>query len=159
MSIGVVYTEPDNKFKFYTEDKVGYLIRELESADIVVGYNLLEFDYKVLSYYANSDLYELPTVDMMIDVNEALGRKRSLKLENVAMTTLGYGKTEQDATIVFEWYKKGQIKKIAEYCKGDVKVTRDLYHYGKDNGMIYYTNSNGEKKEADNIRWKARKAE
>lgn len=159
MSVGVVYVEPENKFKFYTEDKVGYLIRELEKADVIVGYNLINFDYKVLNYYTNNDLCQLPTVDMMIDVNEALDRKRSLKLENVAMSTLGYGKTEQDATIVFDWFKKGLIRNIAHYCKGDVAVTRDVYHYGRDRGIIYYTNINGEKKEVEGIRWKVRRGE
>jgi DEAD/DEAH box helicase domain-containing protein len=158
MSIGVLYVEPEGRYKIFTEDKVGYLLREMFSCDFIVGYNLLGFDYDVLSYYCDEDqdLWSLPTVDMMLDVNDALDRKKSLGLGNVAEATLGYGKTEGDPTIVFDWYKQGEIKKIAKYCKGDVRVTKETYNYGVENGHIFYINQNGAKTPVENIEWTKR---
>ncbi len=35
-----------------------------------------------------------------------------------------------------EWWKSGQIQKIIEYCTQDVKVTRDVFQFGRQNGFV-----------------------
>ena len=162
MSLGCLYFEPENKYRFYTEDKVDELIGELFKAHRVVGYNLIGFDYEVLRYYTDKDFSKLNTVDMMLDINDCLGHKRSKNLDNVASATLGIGKTA-DGLKALEWWDRYEktgdekyLRFIAKYCKGDVKVTKDVYHYGLVNGYIYYEKNGGKKTLIDNIRWTVR---
>jgi hypothetical protein len=70
MSLACVYCEPENEYRFYTEDKVDKLISDLFEAHRVVGYNTWGFDYQVLSHYTDKDLWELPSTDMMLDIND-----------------------------------------------------------------------------------------
>jgi DEAD/DEAH box helicase domain-containing protein len=35
-----------------------------------------------------------------------------------------------------EWWRQGEIDKIVEYCREDVRVTRDLYNFGKRNRWV-----------------------
>jgi hypothetical protein len=37
--------------------------------------------------------------------------------------------------------------KIAEYCCYDVKVTKGVHEFGKENGLIYYDDKGGERLE------------
>ena len=35
-----------------------------------------------------------------------------------------------------EWWRTGEVDKIIEYCREDVRVTRDLYDFGKRNRWV-----------------------
>jgi DEAD/DEAH box helicase domain-containing protein len=163
MSLACVYCEPENEYRFYTEDKVDKLISDLFEAHRVVGYNTWGFDYQVLSHYTDKDLWELPSTDMMLDINDCLGLKRSKNLDNIASSTLGIGKTA-DGLKALEWWRKYEetgddkyLRWIAKYCKGDVVVTKDVYKFGLVNSYLNYTTSSGKKNLIDNIRWTIRK--
>ncbi len=55
------------------EDEIDQLITWLREADLVVGYNIIGFDYEVLRAYTDQDLQKLPTFDLMYDLEERLG--------------------------------------------------------------------------------------
>lgn len=61
MSIGVTYSTTRGGYAIYTENQVDALIRELQRADLVVGFNNQRFDYEVLHGYTAFDLRQLPT--------------------------------------------------------------------------------------------------
>ncbi len=42
--------------------------------------------------------------------------------------------------MALKWWKQGKLKEIIEYCMQDVKVTRDLYLFGRDEGFLLFTN-------------------
>ncbi|MCK4767231.1 MAG: hypothetical protein KAS28_02510, partial [Desulfobacula sp.] len=48
-----------------------------------------------------------------------------------------------DGLMALKWWEQGRIDKIIEYCKQDVKVTRDLYLYGKENQFLVFKNKSG----------------
>ena len=66
----------------YGEPQVDELIRELQRADLVVGFNVVRFDYEVLHGYTVFDLTQLPTLDMLTVVTEKL--KHRLALDSIA---------------------------------------------------------------------------
>jgi DEAD/DEAH box helicase domain-containing protein len=37
------------------------------------------------------------------------------------------------------------LEKIAEYCKVDVDITRQVYEFGRDNGFVHYRSKLGSK--------------
>jgi DEAD/DEAH box helicase domain-containing protein len=133
VSVGVAYRYDRDEFLVVTEDTVHELVSLLVDADLVVGYNILGFDYEVLRGYTDDDLKRLPTFDIMFDLEERLGFRP--KLESVASATLGEGKSA-DGMQALEWWRTGEIDKIIEYCRADVRVTRDLYDFGKRNRWV-----------------------
>ena len=133
VSVGVAYRYDQDEFLVVTEDTVDELVSLLVEADLVVGYNILGFDYEVLRAYTDKDLKQLPTFDLMYDLEERLGFRP--KLDSVATATLGGGKSA-DGMQALEWWRTGEIDKIIEYCREDVRVTRDLYDFGKRNRWV-----------------------
>jgi len=140
VSVGVAYRYDSDEFIVYTEDRISELIDLLRGADLVVGYNIKGFDYEVLRGYTEEDLQRLPTFDLMYDLEDRLGFRP--KLESVAVATLGGGKSA-DGLQALAWWREGEVDKIAEYCKEDVKVTRDLYDFGKRNRCVLVSRFGG----------------
>ena len=108
---------------------------------LVIGYNIRGFDIPVLAPYG-MDSKKLDVFDIMYDL-ETLTRQRFLKLEAVARGTLSAGKSA-DGLMAVEWWKSGEIQKIIDYCQQDVRVTRDVFQYGRQNGFVKIQRSEGE---------------
>ncbi len=159
MSVGVTYSTETGQYHIYGEDQAEDLVNQLVRADLVVGYNHVQFDYPVLQAYTIYDLVsQTVNCDMMLDIEETLGRR--LKLDAVASASLdGLSKTADglDALKWWQLYKKtGEIEhlmNIAEYCCYDVKVTKEVYEYGLKHGKVLYKDRSGQEAEV-NIGWK-----
>ena len=149
MSVGVTYSTAAGAYRIYGEAEVNDLVEELVRADLVVGWNHVEFDYPVLQGYT---IYDLPNqtvnLDMMLAAQEVIGFR--LKLDAVAKGSLGgEGKTADglDALKWWQEYKKTgsnePLMKIAEYCAYDVKVTKCVHEYALKNGHLKYHDKAG----------------
>ena len=114
VSFGVTYSTKEDRFKGYEEDDIPALITALSSADLVVGYNSIGFDYPVLSAYTKLDFSKLPTLDLMADLRSTLGFRP--KLDSIAMATLKTGKSAE-GLMAIKWFQEGDYGKIALYCK------------------------------------------
>lgn len=148
VSVGVVYSTLTEKYHIFGEDGMPELIDMCLSADLVVGYNHLDFDYKVLQGYTIMELAPMTTnLDMMVNIQEKIGFR--LKLDSIASATLGTGKTA-DGLDALKWWKEYKnsgdnepLMKIAEYCAFDVKVTRYVHEYGMKHGKVMYDDKSG----------------
>jgi len=140
VSVGVAYRYDTGEFISYTEEKIRDLIALLERADLVVGYNIKGFDYEVLRGYEDRDYASLPTMDLMYDLQDRLGFRP--KLDSVASATLGTGKSANGLQAL-EWWRRGEIDRIERYCREDVRVTRDLYDFGKRNRFVLVSRFGG----------------
>jgi len=139
LSAAVTYSTADGAYHRYTEEMVDDLIAELKAADLVVGFNVLRFDYIVLEAYTDERLGELPTVDMLDHIHKRLGFRVSL--DNLASTTLDTGKSA-DGLQAVRWYKQGRIQDILDYCQQDVEVTRRLYEHGQQHKYVKFRDRN-----------------
>lgn len=142
MSAGVTYSAARGEYRIYSEREVGALIRELQRADLVVGFNVLRFDYEVLHGYTPMDFAQVPTLDMLAYLAGKL--KRRLSLDAIASATFGLNKTS-DGMQAIEWFKQGRLYEIAEYCCYDVKLTRLVHEYGAARRQLLYTDRFGRK--------------
>jgi hypothetical protein len=142
MSIGVTYSTGRGGYQIYGEKQVDDLIKELQRADLVVGFNNLRFDNEVLHGYTPFDLSQLPTLDMMVDLQNKLQHR--LSLDSIATATLGVEKTAEGLQAI-EWFKQGKMLEIAEYCCYDVKLTRLVHEFGVAHRQLHYTNRFGKK--------------
>ena len=140
LAVGVVWDSCEQEYFSYLEGAASQLVKKLQTADLVVGFNVKKFDYGVLQPYADFDLDEITTFDMLIDVNKKLGHR--LSLNHLAENTLNAAKSA-DGLVSLQWYKEGKIDKIIEYCKQDVEITRDLFLYGESHGYVKYSTRSG----------------
>ena len=51
------------------------------------------------------------------------------------------------------WFQGGKIKEVIEYCRQDVELTREIYEYGREHGLIYYCPTRGVRIEVK-VDWK-----
>jgi len=142
LSIGVTYSTARGRYEIYGEARVDDLIRELQRADLVVGFNVKRFDYEVLHGYTVFDLGQLPTLDMLTVVTDKL--KHRLSLDSIANATFGLEKTAEGLQAI-QWYREGKLLEIAEYCCYDVKLTKLVHEYGAANRQLFYKNRFGAK--------------
>lgn len=141
MSLGVTYSTARGGYRIYSEQQVDRLIEELRRADLVVGFNHQRFDYEVLHGYTIFDLTQVPTLDLLVELQKILNHR--LTLDSVASATFGTEKTA-DGLQALKWYKEGKLMEIAEYCCYDVKITRMVHEFGRDRHQLFYTNRNGQ---------------
>ena len=142
MSVGVTYSTQRGGYRIYPEREVEELIRELQRADMVVGFNVLRFDYEVLHGYTVFDLGQLPTLDMLAVLHERL--KHRLSLDSIANATFGLEKTSEGLQAI-QWFKEGRLLEVAEYCCYDVKLTKLVHEHGARHRQVFYKNRFGAK--------------
>jgi len=140
MSVGVTYSTARGDYRIYGEGQVNDLLTELQRADLVIGFNNLRFDYEVLHGYTALDLRQIPTLDMLVEVQKTLQHR--LSLDALASATLGVEKTSEGMQAI-RWFKEGKLLQIAEYCCYDVKITRLLHEYGATHKQLFYKNRFG----------------
>jgi len=150
LAVGVVWDSCEQEYFSYQENTASQLVEKLQTADLVVGFNVKKFDYGVLQPYADFDLDEITTFDMLIDINKKLGHR--LSLNHLAENTLN-AKKSADGLVSLQWYKEGEIDKIIKYCKQDVEITRDLFLYGESHGYVKYSTRSGVVKDLK-VDWK-----
>lgn len=136
-------------------DGLAGLWRQMQSADRVIGYNILNFDYGVMDRIYPGGIYpdtrarkaqepRFETIDIMVEIAKTLGFR--IKLDDVAEATLGYGKTGHGLQAI-EFYKRGEYDKLASYCLNDVKVTWEVYLYGLEHGHVKFKDRMGNLKQ------------
>ena len=136
MSVGVIFSTATGRYEVFGETQVNRLVERLRRADLVVGFNILNFDYQVLMGYTILDLVaELPTADLMADMERRLGHR--LGLDTIAHATLGIQKTAVGLDAI-RWWREGRILEIAEYCCFDVKVTRLVHEHGCRHKELFF---------------------
>lgn len=141
--VGVYFYETDTFESFMKED-LPALWPRLERADRIIGYNLFGFDYPCLQTSYTGTLASLPTVDLLVEIEKQLGFR--IKLDDVAQATLGVGKSGHGLMAV-EYWRKGEIDKLREYCLQDVRVTRDVYDHALQNGFVAFNDRQGQRQQ------------
>jgi hypothetical protein len=150
MSLGVTYSTADECYEIFSEKRAGDLVARLQRADLVVGYNIVSFDYEVLMAYTILDLpHHLPTLDLLLEVEKSIGHR--LKLEDVAQGTFGVGKVAEGLDAI-RWWREGKLMEIAEYCCFDVKVTKMVHEHGSKHRELHY-NDRFNRKQRMEVTW------
>ena len=139
ISIACAFDSKTGQMLSFRENEIGKL-NDLCEDRLVVGYNIRGFDLIILKAYGLS-LEKLDVFDLMYDV-QTLTRQKFLKLETLAQGTLNAGKSA-DGLMAVEWWKTGEIDKIIQYCQQDVQVTKDIFEYGRKNGIVKLRRADG----------------
>ncbi|MFW0837457.1 MAG: ribonuclease H-like domain-containing protein [Candidatus Komeilibacteria bacterium] len=138
ISVVGVYSYERDQYHAFKESEFSELENWLKKADLVIGFNSKKFDFAVLQPYFRWNLSKLPHLDILEEVVHALGHR--LKLESVATSTLGEGKSGSGLDAIW-YYKNKEWEKLIKYCLDDVRVTKEVYEYGQAHGNLWYENS------------------
>lgn len=130
-----VHDSETGEFTSYVKEELPQLWPLIERADVLIGYNSDSFDIPLLNRYYPGDLTKIKSIDIMVEVQKALGRR--LRLQSLAEATLGRGKGGSGLQSV-EWWQQGLVDKVREYCIEDVRITRELFDYALKNGSLKY---------------------
>jgi len=142
VSVVSIYRTDTDSYHSFLENELNQLWPILEKSDRLIGYNSAHFDIPVLSNYYLGDLTKIPHLDIMKEVKEALGFR--LKLADLAEATLDNVTKSADGLQAIKWWREGNIEDIKKYCEQDVRVTKEVYDFGKQNCQLFYKSFNGE---------------
>jgi len=142
MALAVTYDTRTEQFETFHENDVHRLIECLGEADLVVGFNVISFDYAVLRGYTDADLSALPTFDMLAAIHQRLGYR--LALGHLAEETLGASKGG-DGLQSLVWWKEGRVDEIERYCRQDVSLLVDLLRHASEHGHLCFRTKRGDR--------------
>ena len=142
LAVGVTHDTATGRTERFDEAGVGDLLARLAAADLVVGFNVLRFDYGVLRGYTDDDPAALPTFDLLDDVHRRIGFR--LPMGHLAEETLGVPKSA-DGLQSLAWWREGEVERVADYCRRDVEILRGLFEHGVRHGFLRFRTRDGQR--------------
>jgi DEAD/DEAH box helicase domain-containing protein len=135
LTVVAIHDSETGTFSSYTREELPQLWPTLERADMLIGFNSNTFDIPLLNRYYPGDLTRMHSLDLLVEVQQVLGRR--IRLQALADATLGKSKLG-DGLKAGEWWREGKYDKVREYCIEDVRLTRALYDYARAHGVLKY---------------------
>src|SRR3989344_6297636 len=136
ISIAGVYSYGKDTFFGFVEHELPKLEALLKETSHIIGFNINHFDIPVLRpYVADTALDRIAVTDLYEDAVNFLGHR--VGLDALAKATLGEGKSGHGLEAL-EWFRQGRVEEVKKYCLDGVRLTRDLYEYGKKNKHVLF---------------------
>jgi len=136
VSVAGIYDYSNDRYQVFREHEISRLSPILQTADQIIGFNIKDFDFEVLAPYLNFDIFQVPYLDILEEIERALGHR--VKLDDVAQATLGSGKTGSGKEAVV-YFRQGRWDNLEKYCLDDVKITKQVYDYALKNQKLLYS--------------------
>lgn len=135
ISIVGAYDSATDEYATYSVEELPKLWTLIERADMLIGFNSDHFDIPLLNKYYPGDLTQIKSLDILVEVKRALGRR--LRLDTIAEATLGTKKSGHGLEAT-RWWKEGKHDLVRKYCLNDVKLTKEIYDYAFANKELKY---------------------
>jgi DEAD/DEAH box helicase domain-containing protein len=135
ISVACIYDYSTDKYLSFEEHELAKLAPILQTADQIIGYNIKDFDFEVIQPYLNFDIFKVPYLDLLEEIEKVL--RHRIKLDIVAQGTLGTGKSGSGLEALL-FYKNGRMDLLKKYCLDDVKITKQVYDYAMRNSKVLY---------------------
>ncbi len=135
VSVACVYDSKTGSYSAFEEKEMLKLEELLKQADLLIGFNIRDFDLEVLTPYLMTPPKNFPLLDLMVEIEKVRGHRVSL--QSVAQATLQTSKSGSGWDAL-QLYKDGKIEELKKYCLDDVKITKEIYEYGAEHGKIFF---------------------
>lgn len=135
ISVACIYDSKTDSYHSFEEKELLKLEEILKQADLIVGFNIRDFDMEVLAPYFMTPVKNFPVLDLLVEFEKVRGHR--ISLQSLAQATLKSSKsgTGWDALQLF---KDGRMDELKKYCIDDVKITKDVYEYGIQHGKVLF---------------------
>lgn len=130
LGVSVAVIRKDKHNYIYYEDDVEKLIDELKKAHLVVGHNIIKFDFEVLKGYGLTGNECTSLVDRSYDFLKIIKNKTGnrVSLDHLSKNNLeGAPIKLVNGLQCLTWYKEGKIDKIVDVCMDDVNRIARLF--------------------------------
>ncbi len=145
LAVVCIHDSETDLYTHYFKENLHELWPIIEKADLLIGFNSNHFDIPLLDKYYAGNLFEIKSLDILARIHASeFGRR--IKLDDIAQATLGQKKSGNGLESIV-WWRNGEIDRVVEYCKQDVKVTLDVYNYAMKYGKLRYPKNVGGKTE------------
>lgn len=135
VSCVAIYDSETGRFHVYDEHDLERCVEHLNEAELLVGFNTLEFDTPALQGAAGLDIFP-DQYDILHEVWKALGtRVKGYKLDDICQR-LDLGRKNSNGEFATQLYRKGRFGRLFDYCIQDVHLTKSLSNYIEENGYI-----------------------
>lgn len=139
-----------DEYVSYEENEIHQLEERLKTVDLLVGFNIRRFDLPVLQPYLFTLAESIHVLDLLDEIERVRGHRVSL--QSLAQASLEVSKSGQGIDAV-EMYKRGQMDLLKKYCLDDVRITKDLYEYGKKKNKVYFISTRDWQKYEVPVNW------
>jgi DEAD/DEAH box helicase domain-containing protein len=141
LSVGALFDYMTGDYSVYFKEDIQELCARLNSAALVVAFNQIGFDNKLLRVLGG-DLRadgELKNFDMLQESRKSVGGQfaKGLKLDDHLAATFGkeFMKTGH-GEMAPKWWQEGKRAKVVSYCLADVRREKMLFEHIASNGWV-----------------------
>jgi len=124
----------------FEENNINDLIPELLDSELIIGHNIIQFDFKVLEHYFPKDVMFkiiLKSFDTMLEFDKFTGDAGWISLNDISQRNFGMKKNE-DSIKIPEMWRNGEKDKVKSYLLNDLKMTEQFYLLGKKGHTFKY---------------------
>lgn len=130
------YSYDQDKYFTFEENQFDDFGEMARNAGMLVTFSGRRFDVPVMEKYYKFKITSIPHFDILDEVENALGRRVSLNALAEANLGVGEGKTGHGMDAI-EYYKRGEIQKLKDYCLQDVKITKEIFDLILKQGYLW----------------------
>ncbi len=151
ISVAGIYSYAKDSFIALEEHELPQLKEMLAGVDHVIGFNINHFDIPVMEAYLGDGAFsKISVTDIFVDAVNFLGHR--VGLNAVAKATLGAEKSGHGLEAL-QWFREGRVEEVKKYCLDDVRLTRDVYEYGKKHGHVLFESFADNKVHSIPVKW------
>lgn len=122
-----IFDTARNEYRIFDEFMLEELKTAFDRTDVVAGFNILNFDNKVLAPY-EIEISPTKCYDLLIEIARAAGTPNDYKglgLNTVCEANFKTGKTGDGANAP-KLYQQKRFGELFDYCLADVRLTKKL---------------------------------
>ena len=127
VSVACLYDSKTDSYLAFEEKEMLKLEEMMKQADLIVGFNVRDFDMEVLAPYFMAPIKNFPVLDLLVEFEKVRGHR--ISLQSLAQATLQTSKSGSGLDAL-QLYKDGKIEELKKYCTDDVRITKAIYEYG-----------------------------
>lgn len=143
------FNEISGQMISFFEEDVLKSFEYFKNANRIIGFNSKRFDVPVLKPYLPIEFQKFNHFDILEHIKEINGKRVSLNA--VAKETLGQHKVDEGGNAIIYWQKHDEesLRKLKYYCEEDVRITKEVYDYGRKNMKLRFKDFWNDLKEID----------
>lgn len=141
VSLVGAYSYNQDKYFAFEEHELKDFGELARNNAMLITFSGRRFDVPILEKYYQFNITSLPHFDILDEIENGLGRRVGLNVLAEANLGVGQGKTGHGLDAI-EYYRKGEMQKLKDYCVQDVKVTKEIFDLIRKQGYLWIPQRN-----------------
>lgn len=138
VSVACLYDSRTDQYLAFEEKEMLKFEEYLKKADLIVGFNVRDFDMEVLAPYLITPIKSFPVFDILVEFEKARGHR--IGLQSVAQATIGESKSGSGWDAI-KYFQEGRFEELKKYCLDDVRITKEVFEYGLKKKKIHFVSN------------------